>query len=199
MSRTDLADTRAFFGPRAAGWETRFPGDEPRYERAIAELGLETGAVVLDAACGTGRAIPALRAAVGPGGRVLALDVTAEMLTEAARLGRNTLGVLLLGDVNRLPLAAGSVDAVFAAGLISHLADPVAGLTELARVCRPGGRLAIFHPIGRAALARRHGHELEEDDIRGGSRIGEALARAGWRADSIDDAEDRYLVLASRA
>jgi SAM-dependent methyltransferase len=199
MSRTDLAETRAFFGPRAAGWEARFPDDEPGYERAVAELALEPGAVVLDAACGTGRAIPALHAAVGPDGRVLAVDVTAEMLAEAAHRGRGALAVLVLADVNRLPLAHASLDAVFAAGLVSHLADPVAGLAELARVCRPRGRLAIFHPIGRAALARRHGRELDADDIRGGSRIGEVLARAGWRADSIDDAKDRYLVLASRA
>jgi ubiquinone/menaquinone biosynthesis C-methylase UbiE len=45
----------------------------------------------------------------------------------------------------------GSFDAVFAAGLVPNLAEPVAGLAELARVCRGGGLVALFHPIGRVA------------------------------------------------
>jgi hypothetical protein len=36
----------------------------------------------------------------------------------------------------------------------------------LARVTRPGGRLVLFHPIGRVALAARHGHGLDAGDIR---------------------------------
>ncbi|HEX3791056.1 MAG TPA: class I SAM-dependent methyltransferase [Pseudonocardiaceae bacterium] len=195
----DIARTRAFFGPRAATWEDRFPDDDPSYQQAVGELAAPAGGAVLDVACGTGRALPALRAAVGPAGTVLAVDLTGEMLAEAARRGRAGVAALVLADATRLPLPAGSLDAVFAAGLIAHLRDPTAGLAELARVCRPGGRLALFHPIGRAALARRHGHEPSDDDIRAAGRIRPALAAAGWRCDSVDDAEHRYLVLATRA
>ncbi len=192
------ATTRAFFGPRAPGWEDRFPDDGPSYEQAVAELGPAERGVVLDAACGTGRALPALRAAVGTAGTVIAVDVTAEMLAEAARRGRASVAALVLADVSRLPLASGSIDAVFAGGLLPHLTDPVAGLTELARVCRAGARLAVFHSIGRAALTRRHEDNAEVDDIRPAARIRPALARAGWRLESIDDAEHRYLAIAVR-
>jgi SAM-dependent methyltransferase len=85
---TDITGTRAFFGPRAAGWETRFPDDGPGYARAVAELAPSPGGAVLDVACGTGRALPALRAAVGPGGTVLGLDLTVEMLAEAGAAGQ---------------------------------------------------------------------------------------------------------------
>ena len=193
-----IASTRAFFAPRAAAWEDRFPDDGPSYQRAVADLEPPAGGSVLDAACGTGRALPALRAAVGPAGTVVGVDLTAEMLAAAARRGRASLAALVLADAMQLPFATGSLDAVFAAGLLPHLADPVAGLTELARVCRGGGRLALFHPIGRATLARRHGHEPDPGDIRSEARIRNALARTGWRCDSVDDAEDRYLVLAVR-
>lgn len=115
------------------------------------------GGTVLDAACGTGRALPPLRAAVGLSGHVLGVDVTAEMLTTATRRGRHRTAQLVLADVVRLPVGTNRIDAVFAAGLLAHLEDPEAGLAELARVCRPGGRLALFHPLGRVALARRHG------------------------------------------
>src|SRR5215469_1114562 len=125
---TDIAATRAFFGPRAAGWEDRFPDDGPSYESAVAELALRPGAVVADVGCGTGRALPPLRAAVGPAGTVIGVDLTVEMLTEARRRGREPLAALILADATRLPLPSGVVDAVFAAGLVSHLPDPVAGL-----------------------------------------------------------------------
>jgi SAM-dependent methyltransferase len=194
----DRAHTREFFGPRAARWEDRFPDDEPAYARAVAELAPRPGATVLDAACGTGRALPALRGAVGPAGRVVAVDLTPEMLGEARRLGRDRVALLVEADVLALPLVAASLDAVLAAGLISHLPDPAAGLAELARVCRPGARLALFHPIGRAALARRHGRELDPDDVRAEGTVRRLLAASGWRCTAVDDAPDRWLVLAER-
>ncbi len=190
--------TRAFFGPRAAGWEDRFPDDGPSYRQAVADLAPVRGGVVADVGCGTGRALPELRAAVGPDGTVLGIDLTAQMLAEAAHRGRGDAATLLLGDATRLPLATGCLDAVFAAGLVSHLPDPVAGLAELGRVCRVGGRLALFHPVGRVALARKQGRELVPDDLRAPDRIRSVLTTAGWRVDSVDDAEDRYLVLATR-
>jgi SAM-dependent methyltransferase len=190
--------TQAFFGARAAGWEERFPDDGPRFARAVAELGVRPGDAVLDAACGTGRALPVLRAATGPAGTVVGVDLTTEMLTEAVTRGRHELAGLVRGDVHALPFAAGTFDAVLAAGLVSHLESPEAGLRELARVAAPGARLALFSPVGRVALARRHGHELRPDDVRGQPRIGALLSRAGWTTTLVDDAEDRWLVLAVR-
>ncbi|NYI91391.1 SAM-dependent methyltransferase [Amycolatopsis endophytica] len=193
---TDLAATRAFFGPRAATWEIKFPDDAPRYRRAVADLAPPRGGAVADIACGTGRALPELREAVGPQGSVIGVDVTVQMIEEAARRGRDRAASLLLGDALHLPLATGSLDAVFAAGLVSHLPDPVAGLAELGRVCRTGGRLAVFHPLGRAALARRQGRELSPEDLRAEPNIRAALTAAGWHLDMLDDGEDRYLALA---
>ena len=195
---TDIAATRAFFGPRAAGWEARFPDDGPAYRRAVADLVPPPGGAVADVGCGTGRALPELRAAVGAAGTVLGFDVTVEMLAEAAAQGRRDAAALVLADALHLPLATESLDAVFAAGLVTHLPDPVAGLAELARVCRPGGRLALFHPVGRAALALRQGRELTPGDLRAEPNIRAALTASGWRCDEVDDAEDRYLTLATR-
>lgn len=187
-----------FFTPRAAGWDSRFPDDGPAYTTAAGMLGLRPGDAVLDAGCGTGRALPALRAAVGPQGTVLGADLTPAMLEEAARAGRGGSGVLLRADVARLPLRDGVLDAVFGAGLISHLARPGADLAELARVVRPGGVLALFHPIGRAALAARHGRAITDDDLRAEPRLRELLTGAGWRLGSYTDEDNRFLALAVR-
>ncbi|QKW46983.1 class I SAM-dependent methyltransferase [Streptomyces microflavus] len=187
-----------FFTPRAADWDSRFPDDGPAYAAAAGLLGLRPGDAVLDAGCGTGRALPALRAVVGPGGTVLGADLTPTMLEEAARKGRGESGTLLRADVARLPLRDGALDAVFGAGLISHLARPEADMTELARVARPGGVLALFHPIGRAALAARHGRTLTADDLRAEPVLRALLAGSGWRLDSYTDEDDRFLALAVR-
>ena len=79
-----LAKTRAFFACRAATWDTKFGDDLPSYRAAVDEAGIRRGGVAVDAGCGTGRALPPLREAVGPAGAVIALDVTPEML-DAAR------------------------------------------------------------------------------------------------------------------
>jgi SAM-dependent methyltransferase len=194
-----LSDTRAFFGPRAAGWDDKFGDDGPAYARAVAELAPPPGAVVLDAGCGTGRAMTHLRAAVGRAGTVVAVDATPEMLAAARTAGRDREGSLVLGDASALPLRDGGVHAVFAAGLLPHLADPQAGLAELARVCVPDGRLALFHPVGRATLAARHGSAPSDDDVLSAARLPGLLAATGWTLLGLDDAEDRYLALAARA
>ncbi|GAA0451516.1 class I SAM-dependent methyltransferase [Streptomyces sp. NPDC046215] len=194
----DPARVKEFFTVRADDWDVRFPDDGPAYEAAVRDLGLRRGGVVLDAGCGTGRALPALRAAVGPRGLVLGADLTPAMLRAATRAGRHLDGRLLLADVTRLPLRESSVDAVFAAGLISHLADAESGFRELARVVRPGGRLALFHPVGRAALAARHGRQVTPDDERAEPNLRRLLARAGWRLVSYTDEDTRYLAIALR-
>ncbi|MCR0989320.1 MULTISPECIES: class I SAM-dependent methyltransferase [Streptomyces] len=194
----DHTHVREFFTPRAATWDSRFPDDGPAYEAAVRALGLRAGDAVLDAGCGTGRALPALRAAVGAAGAVLGADLTEAMLAEAVRAGRREAGALLLTDAERLPLRTGTLDAVFAAGMISHLADPVAGVREWARVVRPGGTLALFHPVGRAALAARQGRTLTPDDLRAEAPVTALLEAGGWRVRSYADEPDRYLVLAGR-
>ncbi|MGI5371556.1 class I SAM-dependent methyltransferase [Streptomyces iakyrus] len=187
-----------FFTARAADWDSRFPDDGPAYAAAVAELGLRAGDRVLDAGCGTGRALPPLRAAVGASGVVLGADLTPAMLREAVRAGRDRDGQLLLTDVAALPLRSRSLDAVFGAGLISHLESPAENLRELARVVRPGGVLALFHPIGRAALAARHGRSITPDDLRAEANLRPLLAGSGWRLMSYVDEDARFLALAVR-
>ncbi|WP_043669084.1 class I SAM-dependent methyltransferase [Streptomyces xylophagus] len=194
----DHTHVQEFFGARAADWDSRFPDDGPAYAAAVAELGLLSGDRVLDAGCGTGRALPPLRAAVGPSGVVVGADLTPAMLEAAVRAGRGREGHLLLADVAALPLRSESLDAVFAAGLIAHLPQPEANLRELARVVRPGGTLALFHPIGRAALAARQGRRITPDDLRAEPNLRPLLAGSGWRMTSYADEDARFLALAVR-
>lgn len=194
----DHTHVQEFFSARAAHWDERFPDDGPAYAAAVAALGLRAGDRVLDAGCGTGRALPPLRAAVGSSGVVVGADLTPAMLQAAVRAGRGGDGRLLLADVAALPLRSGALDAVFAAGLVAHLPRPAEDLRELARVVRPGGSLALFHPIGRAALAARQGRELTPEDLRAEPNLRPLLAGSGWRMTSYQDEDTRFLALAVR-
>ncbi len=193
-----IAETRAFFGCRAATWDTKFGDDLPAYRAAVAEAGIRRGGVAIDVGCGTGRALSPLREAVGDEGAVIAVDLTPEMLAAAAPKSISAKAALILADARSLPFADGSADAIFAAGLVNHLPDSGAGLRELARVTRPGGLLVLFHPSGRAALAARRGRTLSPDELLAEGPLRRGTAAAGWRLTAYDDAPHRFFALAQR-
>jgi ubiquinone/menaquinone biosynthesis C-methylase UbiE len=199
MTDAFIERTREFFGVRAATWDVKFGHDMPVYAAAIAAAGIRRGGVAVDVGCGTGRALPALREAVGSDGTVVGLELTPEMLQQAGSKGWADSGdLLVLADARRLPFAGASVDALFAAGLVNHLPDPAAGLAEFARVTRAGGLLILFHPVGRATLAARHGRTISPEEILSSGPLRRETAAAGWELVAYDDAADRFLAVAIR-
>jgi demethylmenaquinone methyltransferase/2-methoxy-6-polyprenyl-1,4-benzoquinol methylase len=116
--------------------------------RTAAALGTPEGSWVLDAGCGTG----ALGRRLAGRYRVVGVDVSAEMVRAARRRMGSTMR-LLQGSVFRLPFADGAFGGVVSAFVLRNLEDLQAAFTELARVVRPGGGLAIVditEPRGRA-------------------------------------------------
>src|SRR3954452_13326845 len=93
-----LTESRAFFGARAAGWDAEFGDDLPSYAKAVETAEPSPGDLALDVGCGTGRALPALAAAVGPSGRVLGFDLPPAMLDAARAAGRHGCAGLVLAD-----------------------------------------------------------------------------------------------------
>ncbi len=170
----------------------------PAYAAAVARAGIPRGGVVVDVGCGTGRALHALRQAVGPDGAVIAADLTPEMLAAARPKATAARAALVIADARRLPFADASADALFAAGLVNHLPDPEAGLGELARVARPGGLLILFHPSGRAALAARQGRTLTGDEPLSVGPLSRSTLATGWRLTTYHDAADHFFAVAVR-
>lgn len=114
-------------------------GLDRRWRRLTVEAVVQPGARVLDACCGTGDlAIAAER----EGGIVTGLDFSGEMLVRARR--KSSTIVWVQGDVLALPFVDGSFDAATVGFGVRNVADLRAGLLELRRVVRPGGRLAIL-------------------------------------------------------
>jgi SAM-dependent methyltransferase len=114
--------------------------------RTVERLHLTPGSRVLDACCGTGASvIPAARA-VGHAGHVLGVDLSTPALSLAhakAASARLSNVEFLVADVEEMDLPSESFDAVVCVFGIVFLPDMAAGLAELWRLVRPGGRLAV--------------------------------------------------------
>jgi len=103
-------------------------------------------AVVVDVGCGAGMDTLLAARQVGPGGRVIGVDMTPAMI-EKARAGAAALGLRNVdvrhGFAEALPVPDAAADAVISNGVINLCPDKEAVLREIARVLKPGGRVQI--------------------------------------------------------
>jgi demethylmenaquinone methyltransferase/2-methoxy-6-polyprenyl-1,4-benzoquinol methylase len=114
-------------------------GQDRRWRRAVERaVAAQAGERVLDLAAGTGTSSEPFRAA---GAQVVACDFSLGMLRE----GKRQRGHLpfVAGDAMRLPFSDTSFDAVTISFGLRNVHDPDAGLAEMLRVTRPGGRLVV--------------------------------------------------------
>jgi SAM-dependent methyltransferase len=136
---SDVAHFEAMFdAPDRSSWQ--------RPVEVVALLAIESGATVVDLGTGTGYFLPFLSAAVGPRGRVLALDTEPAMIEHVrARAEREGLApvearVVQPGDPE---LPARSVDAILIVNTWHHLPDRAAYAARLRDALRPGGAVLV--------------------------------------------------------
>jgi ubiquinone/menaquinone biosynthesis C-methylase UbiE len=129
--------------------------EEVRIARLL--LGLGSGDVVLDLACGPGNFSREFARAVGRDGLVVGLDASPTMLARGAadtqRTGIQNLA-LLRADATDMPFAEGSFDAACCFAALHLFADPFLALDEMTRVLGPGGRIAIMTSVRRQLTLR---------------------------------------------
>lgn len=135
--------------------------------KAAEEACPEPGARVLDLCGGTGDLSIALARASRPPSLVVCCDFARPMLERAAvkfeRRGLGSTCTAVEGDALALPFADASFDAVTVGFGVRNLADMTAGLREMSRVLRPGGRLVVLEfsrPPG-PILSRLYGFYLK--------------------------------------
>lgn len=123
---------------------------------------IDTGEpTVLDVAGGTGQLG---RFLVRRGGFAVIVDLTPEMLSEGARAARERgeRGVVFLeGDATHLPFADEQFDLVVSRFALHHIDDPAKAAREMARVCRPGGAVAIIDMVSEPEEPGRLHNHLE--------------------------------------
>jgi len=191
MTEDHAARVERAFTLQAAAFEN------PRYNRVFTtdaewifdRLELTGDELLLDVAAGTGHAArqlaPSVRAAI-------ALDATKAMLrtgkAHAEHAGLTNVA-FVQGDAAALPFEDGSFDVVVSRFAVHHFADPAAPIGEMARVLRPGGRIAVADIVADE-LPEVAARQNELERLRDPSHtrmltvaaLGELLARTG-----IDD------------
>ena len=124
--------------------------------RAAAALALDPGDTVVEVGCGTGANVSYLRERVGPGGRVVGVDLTGPLLRRTrrrARLAGWENAAVVRGDATRPPVER--ADAVLASFVVGLLADPGDAVRTWCDLVGSSGRVAVLdgapsdHPVGR--------------------------------------------------
>lgn len=119
---------------------------------AVRELGLPAGSVVVDIACGTGDLCDELTRA---GHRPVGVDLSLGMLRNA-----HTSAPLLQADALRLPVRDGGCDGVTCGFALRNVVELAPLFAEIARVVRPGGRIALLEVAEPRQAVLRWGHRL---------------------------------------
>jgi arsenite methyltransferase len=154
---------------------------------------LRPSETVIDLGSGSGMDVFFAASQVGPEGRVIGVDFTAEQLAKARALAEEAgFGQVELREarIEDLPLEESSCDCVISNGVINLAPDKAQVFAEAARVLRPGGRLAIADIVSEQQLkesivcdvdlwASCIGGAAQEDAYR------EALESAGLRIDEV--------------
>jgi demethylmenaquinone methyltransferase/2-methoxy-6-polyprenyl-1,4-benzoquinol methylase len=192
---------------------------DPRWRRALVRtLAPRPGERIVDVASGTGLVAAELLARADCS--VVAVDQSPEMLAAArARFGGGSDGRVQLveAQAESLPFADGSFDALTVTYLMRYVDDPAATVAELARVLRPGGRIAslefgvppwpparaawrLYTDIGLPALGRAFSREWYEVGRFLGPSIRGFYTRrplqqllADWRAAGLRDVRVRRM------
>jgi demethylmenaquinone methyltransferase/2-methoxy-6-polyprenyl-1,4-benzoquinol methylase len=196
-------------------------GQDPRWRRAmVATVRAMPEDRILDVATGTGLVARELVRRYGCS--VVGLDQSADMLAGARRTfaGRPELAArveLVVGEAERLPFADGEFDHLTFTYLLRYVDDPSTTLAELARVVKPGGRIAslefglpappvwrplwrLYTRVGLPALGRLFGRDWYEVGRFLGPSIEELYARWPlqeqsrlWQRAGISDVRQRLM------
>lgn len=153
MMEIDGTEGAAVFGRAAATYDTVIPYFR-RFGARLVELAVPSpGERVLDVPCGRGASLIPAAEQVGPEGLALGVDLAEEMVRllqpDLAEAGTSNAEVRRM-DAAQLDLADGSFDVVLSGFGLQLMDDPNQVAGELARVLRPGGRIAASIPAGQA-------------------------------------------------
>lgn len=122
------------------------PSMADEYTLASELLALEPGSRVIDIGCGPGNFTRRFSETVAPGGLAIGFDGSRPMLERAQTEDGGDAATLsyVLGDATSLPFTSDTADAICCFAALHMFPDPLGSLDEMARVLKPGGRLALL-------------------------------------------------------
>ncbi|KJS18331.1 MAG: ubiquinone biosynthesis protein UbiE [Peptococcaceae bacterium BRH_c4b] len=194
-----MQDHLSWFNEKASIWDTVATEEtRRRLHEVILSLGIAVNSTVLDVATGTGLLIPWLREAAGPGGRLVAIDFSPEMIVRAR--AKFPDGVeFLVADVHSIDFQDNTFDEVICNSAFPHFANKTQAMAEMARVLKKGGRLTICHPATREELNEFHsklGGTVGGDMLPPDYEMSAMAEAAGLIGTAIVDGPEYYVLTA---
>jgi ubiquinone/menaquinone biosynthesis C-methylase UbiE len=168
----------------------------------VKALGIKPDYYVLDIGSGTGVLLPFLIAELGGEGKIVAIDISADMLSQAQAKDFPPVVSLAQADVLAIPLPDNSMDLAICNSAFPHFDDKGKAVKEIARVLKNDGRVAICHTMSRQIINQLHqsiggavaNHLLpDEFELRALTKL------AGLKIIHFEDNSERYLVLAEKS
>ncbi|MCB2225041.1 MAG: methyltransferase domain-containing protein [Desulfarculaceae bacterium] len=176
--------------------------ERPKLARLLASGELGPGQAVLEPGCGTGRLTAELASVVGPGGRLLALDISQGMVDVCRRRVAGMSWVRVeRAAVEELPAEPQSYHRVICHQVFPHFDDQPAALERLAWLLKPGGVLLVVHFMPKAFINDTHrkaGTVVERDMLPPDDEMRAMMSAAGLVVETLLDDELGYLVKARR-
>jgi ubiquinone/menaquinone biosynthesis C-methylase UbiE len=129
---------------------------------ALAELAPAAGETAVDVGSGTGGDVVAFAGQVGPTGRAVGVEPSPGLRDEARRRAAGARVEYVDGHAEALPFDDESVDALRCERVLQHVDNPAAVVREMARVLRPGGRIALIDTDWATAII----HPADPDVLR---------------------------------
>lgn len=114
----------------------------PSHSRLLA-AGLRPGARVVDVGCGSGATIPAMLELIGPSGQITAVEPNDDRLDDARKLTSDDRVAFVKGSLPDTKLPSACADFVWSQFVFEYLPEPAAGLEEMIRIARPGGKVVV--------------------------------------------------------
>lgn len=199
-------NAKDYFDNAAETWDERFftPKLSSFLEKFVPQFGITSGQQVLDVGTGTGILVPYLSKAVGPEGKVVALDFSEKMVNQCKTKYSHLKNVSVkLGNLEEdATFSPERFDAVICFGVFPHLANKQKALQNIHRLLKAEGKLVIAHALSSEELKIHHkkmsvkmAHATlpEEADMK------KLLETTGFTNISIKDEPGQYLCLATKA
>ncbi|MGB8656495.1 MAG: class I SAM-dependent methyltransferase [Candidatus Zixiibacteriota bacterium] len=193
---------RHFFDQKAPGWDDRnHPDDRQQIEKLAEEFELRPGDWVLDVGTGNGVLLPHLSARAGDKGKILSLDFSWKMISQA-QMSKHRANIRFVnGSADSLPLKDGTIDCITCLAAFAHVCAQTEAMREIGRVLKKGGRVYIAHLLGKKELAEHHqraGGAVEHDVLPPDSEMTKMMRNSGLQDIKIIDQPDLYLASARK-
>jgi demethylmenaquinone methyltransferase/2-methoxy-6-polyprenyl-1,4-benzoquinol methylase len=146
---------REYFNKLSVDWRKQTAQNKALMEY-LTQFGVSDGEWIIDLGAGTGILSQYLKQTVGSKGRVVALDLSENMLRDGLYPEFNMAGLLVCSDVCFLPIRDNVFDKAICFAMLPHVKDKCIALSEIYRILKPGGKLLILHTCCSIKLNRFH-------------------------------------------